>query len=384
MSWNESGGHRNGGQRNPWERRPNGGAPDLDELVRRLQRRLRAFFRGGAPGAGGPGDRKPGPPPVSWSVLVALVVGVWIATGFYQVGAAEHAVITRFGAYVAPVIGPGGLKWHWPWPIESKQLVNTQEFLSAQNTTRVLTQDVSLVDVNMTVQYRRRNPVDYLFNVVDPEKTLADAAESAIREIIGQSTLQTALYKGGLQDMALRIQSLVQKALDSYSTGLEVISVNLQDVSVPEQVAPAQKDAIKAKSDKDRAQLEADTYAQDLLPRARGQAQQKRVEAEAAKAQAIADAQGETARFSAMLGAYERAPELTRQRMYIETVEAVLKNASKVIVDTKGTGNVLYLPIEKLLENRTPVEAARPALPEVTVTPPRSESENDSRSRGPR
>jgi membrane protease subunit HflK len=382
MSWNESGGHRNGGQRNPWERRPNGGAPDLDELVRRLQRRLRALFRGGAP-AGGPGERKPAPPPISWSVLVALIVGIWIATGFYQVGAAERAIITRFGAYVPPVIGPGGLKWHWPWPIESKQLVNTQEFLSVQDNTRMLTQDQALVDINMAVQFRRRDPVDYAFNVVDPERTLADSAESAIREIIGQSSLQNVLEKGR-QDMALRTKALVQRTIDGYQTGLEVISVNLQDVNVPEQVAPAQKDAIKAGEDKDRARIEADTYAQDLLPRARGQAQQKRVEAEAARAQAIADAQGETARFTAMLGAYERAPELTRQRMYLETVETVLKNASKVIVDTKGSGNVLYLPIEKLLENRAPVEAARPALPEVTVTPPRSESDNDTRGRGSR
>jgi modulator of FtsH protease HflK len=381
MSWNESGGHRNGGQRNPWERRPNGSAPDLDELVKRLQRRLRALFRG-SPGGSGPGERKPSPPPISWSVLVALIVGVWIATGFYQVGAAERAIISRFGAYVPPVIGPGGLKWHWPWPIESKQLVNTQEFLSVQDNTRMVTQDRALVDINMAVQYRRRDPVDYAFNVMEPEKTLADAAESAIREIIGQSTLLDVLEKGR-QDLALRTKALVQRTLDGYQTGLEVISVNLQDVSVPEQVAPAQKDAIKASEDKDRARIEAETYAQDLLPRARGQAQQKRVEAEAAKAQAVADAQGETARFTALLGAYERAPELTRQRLYLETVETVLKNASKVIVDTKGTGNMLYLPIDKLMENRTPVEAARPALPEVTVTPPRSESDSDAR-RGPR
>jgi modulator of FtsH protease HflK len=382
MSWNESGGHRNGGQRNPWERRPNGSAPDLDELVRRLQRRLRALFRG-SPGTGGPGEGKPAPPPISWGVLVALIVGIWIATGFYQVGAAERAIITRFGAYVPPVIGPGGLKWHWPWPIESKQLVNTQEFLSVQDNTRMVTQDRALVDINMAVQYRRRDPVDYAYNVVDPEKTLADAAESAIREIIGQNTLLDVLEKGR-QDLALRTKALVQRTLDGYQTGLEVISVNLQDVSVPEQVAPAQKDAIKASEDKDRARIEADTYAQDLLPRARGQAQQKRVEAEAAKAQTIADAQGETARFSAVLAAYERAPELTRQRLYLETVETVLKNAAKVIVDTKGTGNMLYLPIDKLLENRTPVEAARPALPEVTVTPPRSDADSDARGRGPR
>ena len=383
MSWNESGGHRNGGPRNPWERRPNGGAADLDELVRRAQRRIRALFRGpGAPGAGG--DRKAGPPPISWSVLIALILGVWIATGFYQVGAAERAVITRFGAYVPPVVEPGGLKWHWPWPIESKQLVNTQEFLSMQDTPRMLTQDQALVDVNMTVQYRRRDPYAYVFNVVDPDKTLADTAEGAIREIVGHSTLQSLLDKNQ-QDMALRTKAVVQQALDGFKTGLEVISVNLKDVSVPEQVAPAQKDAQKAGEDKKRARDEAETYAQDLLPRARGQAQQKRVEAEAAKAQAIADAQGETARFSALLAAYERAPELTRQRMYIETVESVLKNASKVIIDTKGSGNMLYLPIDKLMENRTPSEAARPALPEVTVTPPRSDTESpDVRGRGSR
>jgi modulator of FtsH protease HflK len=377
MSWNESGGNRNGGPRNPWDRKPSGGAPDLDDMVKGLQRRLRELFGGGRRE---PNEARGGRGGANWAALGALLVAVWAATGFYQVGAAERAIITRFGAFVPPVIGPGP-NWHLPWPIESKVLVNTMEFQSFTDRTRMLTQDQAQVDINIAVQYRRRDPYAVVFNVVEPEKTLADASESAIREIIGQSSLKYVLEKGR-QDMAAKTKALVQATLDSYQTGLEVISVNLQDVSVPEAVAPSQKEAIKAGEDKDRLRVEAETYANDILPKARGTAQQTLLDAEAYKSQVLADAQGETARFSALLGAYEKAPQVTRERLYLETMEGILRNANKVIIDAKGGGNMFYVPIDKLIDTHTR-DAGHGPIPEVTVTPPRTtEAGSDGRPQG--
>jgi membrane protease subunit HflK len=190
----------------------------------------------------------------------------------------------------------------------------------------------------------------------------------------------------GRQDIAVRTRQLIQRTLDSYHSGLEVISVNLQDVSVPEQVAPSQKDAIKAREDKDRLRVEADTYSNDILPRARGQAERQLLDADAFRQRIVADAEGESSRFAQLAAAYERAPAVTRERLYLETMETVLSGAAKVIVDTKGTGNMLYLPLDKLVEKRATEPARGATLPEVTVTPGASridagDAAADSRSR---
>lgn len=389
MSWNESGGNKNG-PRNPWDRKPEQGPPDLDEIVRNLQRRLGGLFGrrgprgpvGGGGGAGGDGGFRP--PAFSWPLIAAVLVGLWAATGFYQVGAAERAIVTRFGKFVA--VAEPGLKWHIPWPVEARQIVNTQEFLSFTDRTRMLTQDEALVDINLAVQYRRADPVRYAFSVAEPEQTLGEVSESAIREIIGRSKLDFVL-ETGRQDITLRTKELIQRTLDGYRTGLEVISVNLQDVSVPEQVAPSQKDAIKAREDKEAAQTQAARYASEILPTARGTAQRQILDAEAYKARVIADAEGESARFALLLAEYQRAPQVTRQRLYFETMEAFLGDSRKVIVDTQGSGNVLYLPLDKLMEGRATTAAPVPSLPEVTVTPPRAGTESTdvrSRARGAR
>lgn len=381
MSWNESGGPRSGGPRNPWDRKPDGGPPDLDALIRNLQRRLRAWFAS-VRGGGGRGGLPTTGLSLNWGALGVVAVLAWASTGFYQVGAAERVIITRFGRFES-MSAPGGVQWHWPWPIEAKQVINTQELLSYPEHTRMLTRDEALVDINVAVQYRRSDPYAFTFKVVDPEQALYYASESAIREIIGQSDLEYVLERGR-QDIAIRTKQLIQRTLDSYSTGLEVLSVNLQDVGVPEQVAPSQKDAIKAREDKDRARVEAQTYANDILPKARGTASQELLNAEAYKTQAVAQAEGESARFDALLTAYQRAPQVTRQRLYLETVESVLKRSSKVIVDTKGNGNMLYVPIDKLVEARAQANAPRQpaALPEVTVTAaPASDSAADARAR---
>lgn len=383
MAWNESGGN-SGGKRNPWGggNKPEQGPPDLDEVVRNLQRRLSALFGGG----GGPrGIGTPGPIRgfgLGGIVLVLLVV--WAFTGLYQVDAAERGIVLRFGKHVATTMP--GLRWHLPWPVETRQLVNIQTIESFSDQTRMLTADENLVDINLEVQFRRAEPLDYAFNVLRPDDTLKEVAESAIREVIGRSKLDYVLESGRL-DIVVRTKELIQRTIDAYKTGIEVTSVNLQDVKVPNEVAPAQADAIKAREDRDRFSLEAQAYANDIIPRARGAAVRQVQDAQAYRARKIADAEGEAQRFLQILTEYERAPAVTRERLYIETLETVLASSKKVLLDAKGSGNLLYLPIDKLLEQsrRVRVDATDAT---TTIERPASSSVSsptgDRRTRGSR
>jgi membrane protease subunit HflK len=359
MAWNEPGG--NPGKRNPWgSNKPEQGPPDLDEVIRNLQRRLSALFGGGTggrPTGGGSSGRGFG----AGTILLALAT-IWAFTGLYQVDQAERGIILRFGRHVDTTLP--GLHWHMPWPIETKQLINTAAIDSFTEQTRMLTSDENLVDINMEVQYRRANALDYAFNVFKPEDTLKEVSESAIREVIGRSKLDGVL-ESGRQDIVLRTQELIQRTLDAYKIGLEVTAVNLQDVRVPNEVAPAQADAIKAREDRDRLSLAAQAYANDLIPRARGNAVRQVQDAQAYKAQTVANAEGEAERFLKLLTEYERSPGVTRERLYLQTVETVLKSSRKVILDTSGGGNLVYLPIDKLLEQGRRVQRAEP---ETSVT----------------
>jgi membrane protease subunit HflK len=343
MAWNDPGKNEN-----PWQRRPDKGPPDLDEVLRRLQKKFRSLFGGSGPsgnGSSGGGSHAIG----IGSVLLGLVA-IWALFGsFYLNEAAERSVITRFGRYVGTT--SGGFNMRVPWPIDRRTVVNVTEFLSFTDRTRMLTQDEALVDINLAVQYRRSDPVKFAFNVRDPEETLGEVSESAIREVIGQSKLDFVL-ETGRQEIGAKTKDLVQRTITAYNTGIEIISVNLQDVSVPEQVAPAQKDAIKAREDKERSTLSAQTYANDIVPKARG-AQVSVVEgARAHRSRVIADAEGETSRFLQLAAEYERAPSVTRQRLYIQTIEQVLSQSAKILVDVEGSGNMIYLPLDKLLEQR--------------------------------
>jgi len=350
MAWNEPGKNRN-----PWGNRPDRGAADLDEALRRFQRKLAGIFGRGANGGGDGGGNGAGGGGAmrgfGVGTIALVLLGIWLATGVYQVDAAERAVVTRFGRYSATK--EPGLSWHVPWPIEARRIVNVESIESFQDQTRMLTSDENLVDLNIAVQYRRAEPVAYSFNVRDPEQTLGEVSESAIREIVGRSSLDFVLEEGR-QEITARTKELVQRTLDSYNTGIEVTTVNLQGVSVPEQVQSSQRDAIKAREDKERLGLEAQAYANDILPKARGSAARQMEDSQAYKARIVADAQGEAERFSQLLAAYERAPGVTRQRLYYETLEDVLGSTNKVLVDTKGTGNMLYIPLEKLMERRSP------------------------------
>ena len=346
MAWNDPG--RN---RNPWGNRPDRGAADLDEALRNLQRKLGGMFGGGGSGEGGDGGGDAAMRGFGAGTVGLVLVAIWAATGLYKVDAAERAVVTRFGAYVATT--EPGLRWHMPWPIETRQIVNVESVEGFSDQTRMLTSDENLVDINIAVQYRRAEAKAYAFNVRDPEATLGEVSESAIREIVGRSRLDFVLEEGR-QEIAARTKELIQRTLDSYETGIEVTSVNLQGVAVPEQVATAQRDAIKAREDKERLALEAQAYANDILPKAKGSAARQLEDAQAYRSRIVADAEGEAERFTKLLAAYEQAPAVTRQRLYFETMEQVLGNTNKVLVDTKGTGNMLYLPLDKLMEKRLP------------------------------
>jgi membrane protease subunit HflK len=242
-----------------------------------------------------------------------------------------------------------GPRWHLPWPIETKQVVNIQSIQSFTEQTRMLTSDENMVDINLEVQFRRAKPLDYAFNVVSPEDTLKEVGESAIREVIGRSKLDEVL-ESGRQGIVARTKELIQRTLDAYKAGIEVTSVNLQDVKVPNEVAPAQADAIKAREDREGNTLKAQAYENDIIPRARGAAAKRVLDARGYRARKVADAEGEAQRFTQLLTEYERAPGVTRERLYLETIEHILASSKKVLIDTNGSGNLLYLPIDKLIE----------------------------------
>jgi modulator of FtsH protease HflK len=385
MAWNEPGGN-SGGKRNPWGggNKPDQGPPDLDEVLRNLQRRLAGLFGGGG------GGRNVGSAPgrgFGVGAIVAVLVAIWAFSGLYTVDAAERGVILRFGEHVATTMP--GLRWHLPWPIETKQIVNIQTIESFREQTRMLTSDENMVDIDLEVQFRRASPLDYAFNVFRPEDTLKEVSESAIREVIGRSKLDGVL-ESGRQEIVAKTKELIQRTLDAYKTGLEVTTVNLQDVKVPNEVAPAQQDAIKAREDRDRVSLAAQAYSNDLIPRARGAGVRLVQEAQAYRSRKIANAEGEADRFIKLLGEYERAPGVTRERLYLETIERVLASSKKVVLDTGGASggnNLIYLPIDKLLEqSRRPARAGNE--PGITVEAADSAdattSAGDRRTRGSR
>jgi membrane protease subunit HflK len=376
MAWNEPGGEK----RNPWNR-PQQSQNDLDDVLRNLQRRLSALFgRGG--GIGG-GQSAPNFGRGFGSVLI-LIAAVWIGSGVYRVDAQERAVVLRFGKYVQTV-GPG-YNWHLPWPIERRIIVNVSQQYSVRDDARMLTADTNLVEVTSAVQYTQPDPLKYLFKVKGVEETLTQVSESAMREAVGRASLDKALaFDPSITD---RARVLLQRTLDNYDMGIRIISVTLGEVVVPEPVQDAQRDAIKADKDRQRYQQDAETYRNDVVPRARGAAAKEILDAEAYRLQVLAVAQGDTSRFDQVLAQYEHAPAVTRERIYLDTMENVYKNSRKVIVDTKNAGNMLYLPLDKLLSTgpqsitmpNDTMTVPNARAPEVQVSPP----EDPARARGVR
>jgi membrane protease subunit HflK len=341
MAWNQP------GQNNPWGRRPGqGGGPDLDERVKSWQRRLEALFRPG----GGRGNESR-----SLFILLGVVaLAVFILSGFFQIKAAEQGVILRFGRLVD--IRPQGWGWRWPW-VETLIKVNVASVNSSEYKSRVLTSDVNLVDLRFAVQYQLSDPKKYLFAVKDPEATLSEVSEMAIREVVGRSELDNVLVGKTRPEITRRAKELIQYTLDNYNTGITITTVNLTDVQVPEAVIPSQRDANKALADQERFVKESQAYANSIIPVAQGAAARMQQDAEAYKSQVTAIAEGQTSRFLQLQQAYSQAPEVTRRRLYMDTVESVLARAHKVLIDSKAGGssggNMFYLPLDKLLEKAT-------------------------------
>ncbi len=338
MAWNESG---NG--KDPWKR--DGEEPiELDKIVQEWQRRFSSLFGGGG-GRGGTGG-------AGGFVLVVVLLVAWGFTGFYRVDEAERGIVQHFGAYKETTLP--GLHWHWPYPIETAQLVNTIAISNYAYRTEMLTADEQYVFIDMVVQYRRTDPVKYSFEVVDPDLTLQDVTESALREVVG-TTMLDVLVTGRRDEIASRTREVLQATIDLYGAGIAVTSISLETVNYPQAVQGAVDDAQKARNDSERYGLEADAYANDVVPRARGDAVRVLEDAKGYRDRVIADAQGEAARFEALLTEYMKAPRVTRDRLYIEAIEEVYGNSSKVIVDSEGSGNLMYLPLDKLMN-----QGARP------------------------
>jgi modulator of FtsH protease HflK len=342
--------------------------------VKSWQRKLEALLHPAGEGTGSL---------VATAALVA--VALWLGSGFFQVGAAERGVLLRFGRLIE--VRGEGWGWHFPWPIETLTKVNVMNVASKEYTPRVLTSDVSLVELRLAIQYRLADPLKVLFGVRDPEETLHQVSESAIREIVGRSTLEDVLAGATRPDITRRAKALIQRLLDAYGTGIEVTTVNLTDVQVPDAVVATQRDANKALADQERAIKEAQAYASGVVPTAQGDAAKILQDAAAYKSRVIALAEGKASLFTQMAAAYARAPEVTRERLYLETMEDIYGRANKVVVEPKtgnGGGNVLYLPLEKLLNHGGASADAPPASP-----PPPAQSDTETvtvegRSRGER
>lgn len=367
MAWNESG---NG--KDPWKR--DGNEPnDLDKIVQDWQRRFGSILGGGGGGGGGSGG----------VVLIVVLLVAWGLTGFYRVDEAERGVVQRFGAYTETTMP--GLHWHLPYPIETVDLVNTAAVSNYAYRTEMLTADEQYVYIDMVVQFRRTDPVKYLFNVANPDMTLQDVTESALREVVGTTTLNS-LVTARRDEIASRTQEVLQATIDSYGdgAGITVTSISLETVNYPQAVQAAVDDAQKARNDSERYRLEADEYANNIVPKARGEAARVLEDAQAYRERKIADAQGEAARFESLLAEYQKAPRVTRDRLYIEAIEEVYGKTAKVLIDKEGTGNLLYLPLDQIV-NRAggQIQAVDPNRSADSLTP-QSQPEGKSETRDPR
>lgn len=353
MAWNEPGGN----DRDPWKGKGGDqGPPDLDEVVKKLQDKMGGLFggkRGGGSGSGnGGGADKPAKPAniKGMALLIGLVVLVVLAiNAFYIIQPAERGVIQRFGAY-STVTQPGP---HFLIPLIDKvTVVDVDQVNKFSHRAQMLTQDENIVDVSLTVQYRIQDAADFLFQDSDPIKTIHGAMESALREVVGKNTLDGIITENR-SAIAGMVKTSTQQLLDLYRTGLIVTNINMQEANPPDQVKEAFDDATKALADKERVQNQAQGYANDIVPRARGAGARQVEAAKAYRAKVVAEAEGESNRFMALLTEYQKAPGVTRQRLYVETVQSVLRDSSKVMLDVKDGNNLTYLPLDRMIQPGT-------------------------------
>ncbi|NND65678.1 MAG: FtsH protease activity modulator HflK [Gammaproteobacteria bacterium] len=348
MGWDDSKNNGSGdkdsddrGRRPPsWGNKNQPAPPDLEELMKRLQSRFGGVFGGhGKP-------NKPSHGPKALGVWIIFAVVIWAVTGFYRVDEGQRGLELRFGKYT-DTTGPG-LHYRWPPPIGRVEYVGVDKIEQLRLKSQMLTSDENIVVVDLVVQYRRQEPEAYLFNVTNPDEALAEITESAIREEVGKNTLDFVLTEG-LAQIGQETKTLLQTTLEDYGTGIIVETVNMERADFPDLVQASVRNAIKAREDKEATILEAQGYKNDILPKARGQAQQEIERAEAYRERVIAQAEGEAKRFELLLTEYLRAPRVTRDRIYYETIETVMAGARKVLVDGADSGNLLYLPLDKLV-----------------------------------
>lgn len=347
MAWNEPGNNDN--QKDPWGNRGkngnNQGPPDLDEAIRNFQKKLSGIFGGGNKRSGSSSTPGGG---IGLSLIAIIIVGLWAASGIYKIDQAERGIIMQFGAYKETV--QSGLHWHIPRPIQNVIKVNVAKVYSIGVDETMLTQDENIVDIEGTIQYRVDNPTDFLFKTADPEVTLKDATESALRESIGRQKMDFVITEGRAA-ISDDVQKLTQEILTSYNTGLTITEVNIRQAKPPEAVKAAFDDVNKAREDQVRYLNEAEAYRNEVVPKARGAAARLTAESEAYQSEVIARAEGNAGRFTSMLKEYKRAPGVTRDRLYIDMVEEVLGNSTKVMVDVKGGNNMMFLPLDKILQS---------------------------------
>jgi len=350
MPWNEPG----GSDKDPWGKKKSGGGSkgsgvdNIEDITRKMNEKLGGLF-GNKSGS----DKDAGGPNSTSLVIIGLVLlGAWFATGFYTVDSAQRGVVFNFGAFKETT--RPGLHWHFPYPIETVELVDIDRVRTADSRTHMLTKDENIVDIGVAAQYKIKNPEDYLFNVYLPDYepnqsigTLSQVMRSAVREIAGRNTMDSIL-KENREAIAPDTRDVMQKVLDSYKSGLEVVKVNVTYAEAPKQVKDAFDDANRAREDKDKFKNQAQTYAKKVVPIAEGKASRLKEAATAYKSRVIARAEGDASRFSQLRAAYEKAPEVTRKRLYLETMETVFENTSKIMVDSKSGNNLLYLPLDKL------------------------------------
>ncbi|HAN55778.1 MAG TPA: FtsH protease activity modulator HflK [Betaproteobacteria bacterium] len=362
MAWND-----------PQWGKKNEGPPDLDEIWRRFTAKLSSLFGGKKPG-GSPGSNGIGA--AGLGIAAAIVFAIWLASGFYIVDQGERGVVLRFGKFIETT--QPGPNWHLPWPIESVQVVNIEQVRTVEIGYRnnvkskilkeslMLTDDENIIDIQFAVQYTLKDPEDYLFNNRSPDDAVRQVAESVMSEIVGKNKMDYVLYEGRA-DVAASATERIQKVLDRYKTGISISKVTLQNAQPPQEVQAAFDDAVKAGQDRERLKSEGQAYANDVIPKARGMAARLAEEASGYKQSVIANAEGDASRFKQVLVEYDKAPAVTRERMYQDMMQQVLTSTSKVLVDsTKGGNNLIYLPLDKLMQ----MSGSSTGLPAILDTTP--------------
>jgi modulator of FtsH protease HflK len=365
----------------------NDGPPDLDELWRDFNRKLSGLLNGKGGGNGQPPRRDPGEggggpsfqpdmksAGIGMGLIGVVVLVVWLGSGFFIVQEGQQAIVTTFGRYSSTV--DAGFQWRMPYPVQAHETVSVTQLRTAeigrstvtQNTglrdSSMLTQDENIVDIRFTVQYRLKDAKQYLFENRDPDIAVVQASESAVREIVGKSKVDSVLYEAR-DAIAAELVKSIQGQLDRLQAGILVVNVNLQNVQVPEQVQAAFNDALKAGADRDRFKNEGQAYASDVVPKARGTASRLKEEAEGYGQRVVAQAEGDAQRFRSVLTEYQKAPNVTRDRLYIDTMQQVYSNVSKVMVESRSGSNLLYLPLDKLMQQGAPAGNGTAVVPQA-------------------